>query len=93
MPTPRNESGAEMNANLCCRLGQNAASRSSLVRSVRLLLALLGVLASVATAKAQTSATISGTVQDSSRSVIADAEVTLVNSTTQDKRSATTNAA
>jgi hypothetical protein len=93
MPTLFDKSESQMNKSSFCAPAQNAACSSTFSHCLRVLLALLGSLALLAPTFAQTSATISGTVQDSSRSVIAGAQVILLNSTTADKRSAISNAA
>jgi hypothetical protein len=62
-------------------------------RSVGTVLALAVLLVFLPSAYAQTTATVSGTVQDPSGGVIPGAQVTLVNQATQDTRVATTNGA
>lgn len=62
-------------------------------RSVGTLLALAALLVFLPSAYAQTTATVSGTVQDPSGGVIPGAQVSLVNQATQDTRVATTNGA
>src|ERR1700734_3650807 len=93
MPTLFDASESEMNKSSFCAPAQDASCSWALSHCLRLLVALLGSLALLAPTFAQTSATISGTVQDSSRSVIAGAQVILLNSTTADKRLAISNAA
>jgi len=92
MPIGCGASGSEVNRRQSCASAENTAPSLTLGRCLRVLAALLGALAFLVPAIAQTSATISGTVEDPSHSVIAGAQVTLVNSATQDKRLAITNA-
>ena len=61
-------------------------------RSLGALLAIAALLVVLPSAHAQTTATLSGTVQDPSGAVIPDAAITLVNEATQDTRVATANA-
>ncbi len=67
--------------------------RSAVKRCMATLLALGALLVFLPSAYAQTTATVSGTIQDPSGGVIPDAQVNLVNEATQDTRVVTTNGA
>lgn len=89
MPTICDPTGVDTNSSSAP--AGRAVCSSVFSRSLCVLAAVLVFLTVLASASAQTTATVSGTVQDPTGSVIVGAQVTLVNASTQDTRLAVTN--